>query len=238
MKRIQYELILIGLILLAGCEQMAGHAVQLNEVNDPVIDDPVIEDPIIDDPVIDDPIIDDPDIPDYVEITDEQCNSKTDDERCEGNTMIYCGGVGIEYLIRVECDNVHSGTDRCISFNDDNRIVATCTSQMYEGDSCTANNVGKTRSKCTYLDFDYTGRELYYSHETSLCSAGNDGIYRWHIIDYNLCSDTCSDLDGCTLEPCTKPGLTRCASDNHLLICTQFKDGYYFVHQNSSCDDA
>ena len=171
MKPIYFYLISIGFMLLAGCDQKAGHVIPLYEVvppaivddpiiedpiiddpiiDDPIIDDPIIEDPIIDDPIIDDPIedpiiddpiedpiiddpiedpiiddpiedpiIDEPDIPEYVEITEEQCNSKTDDERCEGETMIYCGGAGIEYLIICswfECRIMECIYPGCIAF--------------------------------------------------------------------------------------------------------------------------
>ena len=269
MKPIYFYLISIGFMLLAGCDQKAGHVIPLYEVvppaivDDPIIEDPIIDDPIIDDPIedpiiddpiedpiiddpiedpiiddpIEDPIIDEPDIPEYVEITEEQCNSKTDDERCEGETMIYCGGAGIEYLIRVECDKIGIGNRRCITFNDDKRVVATCTSQMTEDSSCTAANDGEMQYHCSYLDFDYTGREYYYNHYTRICSIGSDGIYRWHILDFDLCSDSCSPGTGCSLKPCSTLGTTLCSEDQHLLICTQFKDGYYYVNNSASCDN-
>ncbi len=263
MKRIHYNLIITSIILLAGCEQMAGYAVQLTQeappvidepviddpviddpviddpvIDDPVIDDPVIDDPVIDDPVIDDPIddpvIDDPDIPDYVDITDEICNSKTDDERCEGETMVYCGGAGIENWIRVECNKLNR---KCITFNDDDKIVATCTDDMTESASCTAMTEGEKTSQCGYLDFDYTGREYFYFHYINICSAGNDGIYRWHIIDYDLCSDSCSPDEGCSLKPCTEPGKVLCTENNKTLVCTQFKNGYYYINKSGYCEN-
>ncbi len=316
MKHIHSYSIFIVFMLLAGCDQMAVHAVQINESHDPVVEPPIVEPPVVEPPVVeppnikppvedpddpivedpddpivedpddpivedpddpivedpddpivedpddpivedpddpivedpDDPIIEDPEIPDYVEITDTPCDSKTFDEYCEGNTMVYCGGTGIEHLIYVDCDKYYSrsieeGTwndpdnrFKCVIFNDNARIVAACDDALGVRHHCDISAGDTSYDECTYLDFDYKGTDLYYAHATTVCSMADDGIYRWHFLDYDLCSDSCDIDNGCKLEPCSAPGTTLCSDEHRILICTKFKDGNYYVKKKESCD--
>ncbi|MBQ9816671.1 MAG: hypothetical protein IJM59_04280 [Proteobacteria bacterium] len=287
MKHIHSCSIFIVFMLLAGCDQMAVHAVQINESHDPVVEPPIVEPPVVeppnikppvedpddpivedpddpivedpddpivedpDDPIVedpDDPIVEDPEIPDYVEITDTPCDSKTFDEYCEGNTMVYCGGTGIEHLIYVDCDKYYSrsieeGTwndpdnrFKCVIFNDDARIVAGCDDALGVRHHCDISAGDTSYDECTYLDFDYKGTDLYYAHATTVCSMADDGIYRWHFANYDLCSDSCDTDTGCGLAPCSIPGTTLCGDKHRILICTKFKDGNYYVQKDESCD--
>ena len=164
-----HMIILTGLMFLAGCDNMAGYAVQLyheppiieDPIEDPIVEDPIeppiiedpIEDPIIEDP-IEDPIVEDPEIPDYVEITQEECNPETDDEKCEGNVMVYCGGLGIGQLIRVDCDKYYqrrleegTWTDtenrfKCVTQFDGKRVGASCYDEKGVEEACTPDESG------------------------------------------------------------------------------------------------